>query len=125
MCELNGENYLNIRLAIDLKDATVGENEHFAVISNSNNEQSIIPKFPNTKHWRIFDQHNGVNWLQIEENNLIAIFLVYSRGNNLFDIFEKTNKQKLFPLKDAKLLFLQAFVRGNYLYYILKMYALK
>ena len=40
---------------------------------------------------------------------MIAVFLVFTEGNKLFDIYEKTIKQNWFPLKDSKLAFLQVY----------------
>ena len=107
VCDVNGETYLNIRLAIDLSGAELGEDQHFGLITNADQFSSLIPKFPNRGNWRIFGGHNSENWLEISDGNLIAVFLVYTNGNKLFDIYQKNNRLNWFPLKDTNLAFLQ------------------
>ena len=109
ICDVRGENFLNIRLAIDLSGSTIGNDQHFGLVTNANQFESIIPKWPSHGHWRIFGKHGPQNWLEVGDQNMIAVFLVFTEGNKLFDIYEKTIKQNWFPLKDSKLAFLQVY----------------
>ena len=115
MCEIQGPNFLSIRLAIDLSAATFGEGKHYALISSSSDMTSLIPNFPNTDFWRFFgDVPNQDTWLQVKNENILVIFLLYNDGSkNLFDVFTKTNKQKSFALNNEKLAFVKTYVTGK------------
>ena len=115
ICELGGQrsNSLDVRAVIDLSSGTIPANSHYAIVTNIPTLQSTVPTFPNRDVWRIFgSQMNGNNWLTVKEENVVAIFLLYNNGENLFQLFTKVDRY--LKLDGEKL----QFVRNSLLDYV-------
>ena len=121
ICDMEGRRSasLDVRAVVDLSSGKIQANSHLALITNDPNLQSSVAKFPNSGVWRIFGQQmNGENWLTIKEENVVAIFLLYTSGQNLFEIFKKEGKYV--KLDDIKL----DFVRKNILDFLIVKHAM-
>ena len=96
ICNLLGptSEHMHVRAVVDLSSGKIPAGSHYALVTNDAQLQSTVPRFPSLNVWRIFGQQiNGNNFLSIDEENVVAVFLLYKAGDeNLFELFKKDGK---------------------------------
>ena len=83
--------YMTIRLAIRLDGSKMARKSHYGLISAEDiGKPLLVPKAPDLKFWRFFSDispNTIKDWLKIQTDRFIAIFLTYSKNGKLFETF--------------------------------------
>ena len=108
ICEMGtrGNPHLSIRLMIDLSDGIIPLGHDYGLISNDLSLPSVIPRAYSPNVWKIFGRTDKDHWLDVAEENFLAIFLVYGRSAEMAYIFTQTST-RYFALLDNRLSYLQ------------------
>lgn len=95
---------------ISLNGATIDENKHFGIVSLGDIGSSGLVEVESFPHpnWKVYGNVDRQKWLEIEDKKFIAVFLLYSPDENVFDHVKFTGKHVY--LREELLKFIDSYV---------------
>ena len=90
---------LTVRHLIDLSGAEIPAGTNYGIITTANNgRDSLVKPFPSQK-WKVYGKADP-DWLKVEENKFLSVFLMYNPTQSVFSHANKSPNAKYLVLKD-------------------------